>query len=232
MSHAAVLPENQILEMDQGSLFAAKLIHAQEEERRRIAREMHDDWTQRLALLGISIAKMVTNIGAPEIVLPLLHTLQEELVKLSEDVHDLSRQLHPSILDDLGLVEAVRSECACFSRREGIAVNYCLREVPTTLAKDITLCVYRIAQEALRNVARHAAVDEAWVTLITTGQELILRVLDKGVGFDLAGIRFEPGLGLSSMEERAHLIQARLTITSASGHGTTVEVRVPLQGDS
>jgi signal transduction histidine kinase len=221
------------LGMDQGSLLAAKLIRAQEEERRRIAREMHDDWTQRLALLGINIAKMETNIGAPEIALPLLHALQKDLVKLSEDVHDLSRQLHPSILDDLGLVEAVRSECACFSSREGISVNYRPKEVPTTLSKDVALCVYRIAQEALRNVARHAVVDEAWVTLIATGQELILQVHDKGVGFDLAGVRLEPGLGLSSMEERAHLIQAQLFITSAFGVGTTVELRVPLLlGDS
>jgi signal transduction histidine kinase len=221
------------LGMDERSLLAAKLIRAQEEERRRIAREMHDDWTQRLALLGIAIAKMETNIGTPEVALPLLHTLQEELVKLSEDVHDLSRQLHPSILDDLGLVEAVRSECACFSRREGIAVNYQPEEVPNTFSKDVALCVYRIAQEALRNVAKHAAVDKAWVTLIATGSELLLRVRDKGVGFDLAGVRFEPGLGLSSMEERTHLIQAKLSITSASGLGTTVELRVPLlQGAS
>ena len=144
---------------------AAKLLHAQEEERRRIAREMHDDWTQRLALLGIDIAKLEKHIGAPENALPLLRTMQEQLVSLSEDVHALSRQLHPSILDDLGLVEALRSECASFSRREGIAVVYRPEEVPTTLPKDVALCVYRVAQEALRNLAKHAAVNEAWVTL-------------------------------------------------------------------
>src|SRR5207248_11697196 len=83
---------------------AARLLHAQEEERRRIAREMHDDWTQRLALLGIDIAKMEEQLGAPEKVLSLLRAMQEQLVSLSEDVHDLSRQLHPAILDDLGLV--------------------------------------------------------------------------------------------------------------------------------
>jgi signal transduction histidine kinase len=207
---------------------AAKLLHAQEEERRRIAREMHDDWTQRLALLGIDIAKLEKHLGAPEKALPLLRTMQEQLVGLSEDVHALSRQLHPSILDDLGLVEALRSECAGFSRREGIAVVYRPEEVPTTLPKDVALCVYRVAQEALRNIAKHAAVNEAWLSLAAAGPELVLRVEDKGAGFDPAGLRCQPGLGLSSMEERARLVGAELSVTSARGRGTTVAVRVPL----
>jgi PAS domain S-box-containing protein len=207
---------------------AAKLLHAQEEERRRIAREMHDDWTQRLALLGIDVAKVEKNIGAPQTALPLLRTMQEQLVRLSEDMHALSRQLHPSILDDLGLVEALRSECASFSHREGIAVAYHPEEVPTILPKDIALCVYRVAQEALRNVAKHAAVNEAWVSLVATESELLLRIQDKGVGFDPTAVRSEPGLGLSGMEERVRLIQATLSIASAPGQGTTVEVRIPL----
>jgi PAS domain S-box-containing protein len=207
---------------------AAKLLHAQEEERRRIAREMHDDWTQRLAVLGIDLAKLEKHLGAPETALPLLRTIQEQLVGLSEDVHALSRQLHPSILDDLGLVEALRSECASFSRREGIAIVYRPEEMPTTLPKGVALCVYRVAQEALRNVAKHAAVNEARVSLIATGSELWLRVQDKGVGFDPAEVRTEPGLGLSSMEERVRLIGATLSVTSAPGQGTTVEVIVPL----
>jgi signal transduction histidine kinase len=207
---------------------AAKLLHAQEEERRRIAREMHDDWTQRLALLGIDIAKLEKHLGTPEKALPLLRTMQEQLVGLSEDVHALSRQLHPSILDDLGLVEALRSECAAFAHREGIEVVYRPEEVPTALPKDVALCVYRVAQEALRNLAKHAAVNEAWVTLAATGPELLLRVQDKGVGFDPAGMHSQPGIGLSSMEERVRLIRATLSFTSAPGRGTTVEVRIPL----
>jgi signal transduction histidine kinase len=207
---------------------AAKLLHAQEEERRRIAREMHDDWTQRLALLGIDIAKLEKHISTPKKALPLLRTMQEQLVGLSEDMHALSRQLHPSILDDLGLVEALRSECASFARREGIAVVYRSEDVPATLPKGVALCVYRVAQEALRNLAKHAAVDEAWVTFVAIGPELVLRVQDKGVGFDPAAVRSEAGLGLSSMEERVRLIQAKLSVTSAPGRGTTVEVCVPL----
>jgi signal transduction histidine kinase len=206
---------------------AARLLHAQEEERRRIAREMHDDWTQRLAVLGIDLAKLEKYLGAPEKALPLLRTIQDELVSLSEDVHALSRQLHPSILDDLGLVEALRSECAGFSRREGIKVVYRPDEVPATVPKDVALCVYRVAQEALRNVTKHAAVKHARVSLSAARTELVLRVEDRGVGFNPAAVRSEHGLGLSSMEERVRLIGAEMSITSTPGRGTTVEVRAP-----
>jgi signal transduction histidine kinase len=207
---------------------AARLLHAQEEERRRIAREMHDDWSQRLAVFSIDMARLEKLVGAPEAALPLLHAMQSQLLQLSEDVHALSRQLHSAILDDLGLVEALRSECAGFTRREGIEVVYRPDEVPTNLPKDVVLCVYRVAQEALRNVAKHAAVTEARVSLLATTSELWLCVQDEGVGFDPAAARSEPRLGLSSMEERARLIEATLSITSAPGRGTTVEVRVPL----
>jgi signal transduction histidine kinase len=207
---------------------AAKLLHAQEQERGRIAREMHDDWTQRLALLGIDVAKLEKHVGAPERALPLLRSMQETLVRLSEDVHALSRQLHPSILDDLGLVEALRSECASFSRRERIAVAYHHARVLGTVTKDVALCIYRVAQEALRNLAKHAAVSEAQVSLTGMDGELVLRVQDKGVGFDAAAVRSQPGLGLSSMEERVRLIGAELSVTSDPGRGTTVEVRIPL----
>ncbi len=106
---------------------ASRLLRAQEEERRRLAREMHDDWTQRLAVLSIDAAKLERQLGDPEKAVPVLRAMQEQLVTLSEDVHALSRQLHPSILDDLGLVEALRSECASLSRREGIVVTYSSR---------------------------------------------------------------------------------------------------------
>lgn len=149
----------------------ARLLHAQEEERRRIAREMHDDWTQRLAVLSIDIAKLEKCLGSPENALPLLRTMQEQLVGLAEDVHALSRQLHPSILDDLGLVEALRSECASFSRREGITVHYLPEEVPSRLSKEAALCIYRVSQESLRNIVKHAGVDEAWVSLLANGTQ-------------------------------------------------------------
>jgi len=207
---------------------ATKLLYSQEEERRRIAREMHDDWTQRLALLGIETAKLEGHLDAKSSALPLLHAIREQLVSLSEDVHDLSRQLHPSILDDLGLVEALRSECAGFSRRAEIAVDYRPGKVPTKLPTGVALCVYRVAQEALRNIAKHTAVREASLTLVADETELRMRVQDQGSGFDPENGRAQAGLGLSSMEERVRLIHGQFSITSARGQGTTVEVRVPL----
>lgn len=209
---------------------ATKLLNSQEEERRRIAREMHDDWTQRLAILGIESAKLESHLDTKSIALPLLHAIREQLVSLSEDVHDLSRQLHPSILEDLGLVEALRSECAGFTRREEIAVDYRADKIPTKVSKNVSLCVYRVAQEALRNVAKHAAVHEASLSLVATETELILRVQDQGHGFDTENGLAQAGVGLSSMEERVHLIQGEISIMSALGRGTTIEVRVPLPG--
>jgi signal transduction histidine kinase len=129
----------------------------------------------------------------------------------------------------MGLVEALRSECAAFSRREGIVVDYRPdAAAATTLPKDVALCFYRVAQEALRNVAKHAAVGEALVTLVTTGRELWLRIQDKGAGFDPKCERSQPGLGLSAREERVRLIQAELSVNSAPGCGTTVEVHATM----
>jgi signal transduction histidine kinase/DNA-binding CsgD family transcriptional regulator len=213
-------------------VLAGLLLQAQEEERRRIAREMHDDWTQRLAVLAIDTARMEQEPGLGPSARAQLQAMRGELVSLSEDVHALSRQLHPSILDDLGLADALLSECASFSRREGIAVDYRPEGVPASVPKEVALCVYRVAQEALRNIARHARVTTARVSLVGTGRDLLLSVQDEGAGFDPAGARSRPALGLSSMEERVRLIQAELSVRSAPGRGTTVTLRVPLAGDS
>ena len=154
--------------------------------------------------------------------------MRDELVALSESVHSLSRQLHPSILDDLGLTDALRSECLSVHKRDGISVKYYPQDVPTDLPRDVALCVYRVAQESLRNVARHARSARASVRLIATGRELVLCVRDRGIGFDVAARR-EGGLGLESMRERARLIRARLSVRSRPGEGTKVILRVPLQ---
>jgi signal transduction histidine kinase len=209
---------------------ASKLLTAQEEERRRVAREMHDDWTQRLAVLGLEIARLEKSVDDPAVAALLLRAIQERLLALSGDMHDLSRQLHPAILDDLGLVEALRSEFAAFTRREGIAVDYRADAVPQAVAPDVALCVYRVAQEALRNLAKHAAVSRCRVTLTAAADGLELTVRDEGAGFDPAAVRHETGIGLASMEERARLVRARLAVTSAPGQGTTVAVRAPLEG--
>jgi PAS domain S-box-containing protein len=204
-----------------------RLVNAQEEERRRIARELHDDLTQRLAVLAIDAGTIEHLPGSPPDVGLRARHMHEQLVALSESVHSLSRQLHPSILDDLGLVDAVRSECLSFEQREGITVKYDARDIPTDLPRGVALCVYRVAQEALRNIARHARSPRASVRLVATGQELALRVRDWGVGFGPA-TPGRSGLGLESMRERARLIRARLAVHSRPGEGAQVTLRVPL----
>ena len=212
---------------DELRLLAGRLLQAQEDERRRIAREMHDDWTQRLAVLAIDAAKLEMQLDPSSNAHGQLQEMRGELVSLSEDVHALSRQLHPSILDDLGLVDALRSECASVTRREDVAVAYRSDDVTDSLPKDVALCVYRVAQEALRNVVKHAGTAEARVSLIRSGRGLILTVQDRGVGFDAAEVRSRAGLGLSSMEERVRLVRGELYVDSKPGQGTTVTVRVP-----
>jgi PAS domain S-box-containing protein len=205
-----------------------RLVHAQEEERRRIARELHDDLTQRLAVLAIDAGTIEHLPGSPPEVGIRARRMHEQLVALSESVHSLSRQLHPSILDDLGLVDALRSECLSLEQRDGIAVKYHARDIPTDLPRGVALCVYRVAQEALRNIARHARSPRASVRLVATRQELVLRVRDWGVGFGPVAPG-RSGLGLESMRERARLTRARLTVRSRPGEGAQITLRVPLQ---
>jgi two-component system, NarL family, sensor kinase len=210
---------------------AGRLLRAQEEERRRVAREMHDDWAQRLALLGILTAQAEASLADPELVGPILRDVQKQLSELAEVVHDISRQLHPSILDDLGLVEALRSECAQVGRREGLEITFEPTLIPQALGGGVALSLYRVAQEAIRNVVKHAAAKSARVTLSADGGELLLRVADDGIGFDPTARSGEPGLGHSSMAERVYIIGGRLTIDAAPGRGTIVEVRASIGGD-
>jgi PAS domain S-box-containing protein len=208
-----------------------RLIGAQEEERRRIARELHDDLTQRLAVLAIEVGSLEKQMGSSRSPVPeRLRTMRDQIVKLSADVHGIARQLHPSILDDLGLVKAIESECSNFSHREGIRVGFETKDVPAALPRDIALCVYRVTQESLRNIAKHARCKDAHVSLVGTDGEILLSIEDAGVGFDVAELLGRAGLGLASMEERVRLIRGRLSIRSGPGKGTIIEVRAPVAG--
>ena len=203
-----------------------RLLTAHEDERRRLARELHDDVTQRLARLAIDAARFEsleshTHDGPSQ-------SVHGELVRLSEDMHALSYRLHPSILDDLGLAEALKAECEQISRHEPVRVDVDVQQVPDALPHDIALCIFRIAQEALRNVARHAKASVATVTLAPDDGGLLLAVRDNGIGFDAEATRSRPSLGCASMGERVRLLGGRLGIESAAGQGTTVSAWVPL----
>jgi signal transduction histidine kinase len=207
---------------------SARLINAQEEERARLARELHDDVTQRLALLAIEA-------GREEHGLPAAagsnakRALREDLVKLSEDVHALSYRLHPSILEDLGLAEALKAECETFAQHETARVAVKAAEILDALPGDVSLSLFRVAQEALRNVSRHARANRVEVTLERLDGGLQLAVRDDGAGFDPVDHNGRPSLGHASMRQRIRLVGGKLDVDSAPGHGTTVLAWVPLR---
>ena len=202
---------------------AGRLITAHEDERQRLARELHDDLTQRLARLAIDAGRMESAVDAPE----GMRLLREGLVRLSEDVHALSYRLHPSVLDDLGLVEALKAECERVMRHGELRVDVEASAAPGILPAEVSLCLFRVAQEALSNAARHAHASAVTVVLSSRSRGLRLAVSDNGSGFDPDGPRGRASLGLASMRERVRLLHGELDIKSTPGRGTTVVAWVP-----
>ena len=218
------------LRASQGELrrLAGRLIEAQEAERRRIARELHDDLSQGLALLSIDLDVVARRppVAAAELV-ERLRGASARVRELSSAVHDLSHQLHPSKLEHLGLDAALRGLCTEFGHHHGVKVRYASGGVPGAIPEAAAVCLYRIAQEALRNVARHARTDHARVELTGAPGRLRLRIGDDGAGFDPAA-RGDGGLGLVSMRERLTLIGGRIAIDARPGGGTRIDVCVPV----
>lgn len=212
---------------EEASALARRLLTAHEDERRRLARELHDDLSQRLATLSLDVARMERSLRDTSHK-ESARAVRADLVRLSGDVHDLSYQLHPSVLDELGLKNALEVECERFSRRESIAAALTSFEAPSELPKEVAACLFRIAQEALRNVARHAQASTVSVSVVPQNGGVSMTVGDDGVGFDSARRRIRHSLGHASMRERARLVRGELRVQSAPGRGTTVTVSVPL----
>lgn len=207
-----------------------RLIHAHEQERIRLARELHDDAGQRLGLLGMKLGTLRERLKeAPAEIRDCMRDLSEQLEDLSSELHQFSHQLHPAKLEYVGLEAAVRGLCQELSDARHIAIQVDAREVPRSLPRDVALCLYRISQEALQNVVKHSGAGSATVTLAGTEKEILLTVTDSGVGFDVEVPRDCKGsLGLISMRERARLVQGELVVTSKRGQGCRIEARVPL----
>ena len=202
-----------------------RLMTAYEDEGRRIARELHDDVTQRLASLSIEVAALNQQASADERQAAEA-SIGSALSRLGRDVHALAYRLHPSVIDDLGLEAALRVECDRRARRSGLAVEL-EADVIGDVRGDAALCLLRIAQEALRNVERHARATRVRVGLRRAGGDLELAVDDDGCGFDPAVDRGHPSLGLASMRERVALLGGRLEVRSRAGAGTQVKATVP-----
>jgi PAS domain S-box-containing protein len=202
---------------------AGHLLTAQEAERKRLARELHDDFSQRLAALAIEAEILERQTPTAR-----MKEVKDKLVDLSIDVHAMSRRLHPSILDDLGLADAVASECAIFRKRDGIEINFRAENISREVPPNVAVCLYRIAQEALRNISRHAGATEANISLVGEEQAIRLSIKDNGRGFEGGWKTSKMGLGLDSMQERAYLIGGDFSVSSQPGQGTVIEVLAPL----
>jgi len=208
---------------------AGRLIEAQEAERRRIARELHDDLSQGLALLAVELDIVARRPPAMTAeVVGYLRAFSARVRELAADVHDLSHQLHPSKVEHLGLLTSVQGLCQELGQHRGLTVAFAHRDVPEAIPLAIALCLYRILQEALNNVIKHGHTDQARVELVGTPRGLRLQVTDDGAGFDL-GAKADGGLGLVSMRERLALVGGRLVVDSRPGSGTRINVCVPLE---
>lgn len=209
---------------------AGRLITTQEEERGRISRELHDDLNQKLAAITMSLSGIIKQL--PEADEPLkgqLSDLKQRTFQMADHVRRLSHALHPSILDHLGLPAALTSYCAEFSRAEGISVNLDLPEHLPAVPNDVALCLYRVTQEALRNVAQHSGAQSVRLSVAKTVEGLVLLIDDAGVGFDPTEVARKRGLGLLSMDERVRLLGGFLQVASRPRAGTEVRAVVPFQ---
>jgi PAS domain S-box-containing protein len=212
---------------------AGRLIAAQEEERSHIARELHDDLNQQVAALAIGISRLKRQFSnADAVVLEQIAKLQNKTHLLSERIRQVSHELHSSILQHVGLPAALNSYCAEFSDREGIAVALDIGNGIEDVPPEAALCIYRVAQESLRNVARHSGARRAVVTLAGVNGAIELRVADQGVGFDPGQARECRGLGLVSMEERVKLLHGNFLLTTQPGAGTELRAQIPLRGEN
>ena len=200
---------------------SGQLIEAQEQERSRIARELHDDICQRLVLLSMEIqqANLAVN-GSPEDTKKQLEEIGELCSEIGHDVQSLSHQLHSSILDSLGLATAIRGFCDELSKQYDVSIEFTERNVRKHLPKDVSLCLFRITQEALHNAVKYCGESQFTVELSETEDTVQLLVMDRGEGFDVEEARKGGGLGLASMQERAHLVHGAISVESRPGEGT------------
>jgi signal transduction histidine kinase/ABC-type uncharacterized transport system substrate-binding protein len=206
---------------------SGRLLSAQEEERRRIARELHDSVNQRMALLAIEIEQVAVQSGRFPAMVRALRHLGERTAEISTEIHNICHRLHSVKLETLGLVAAVRGHCHEV-QTQGVHVHFSEGGVAWSVSHDVEVCLFRIVQEGVSNVVKHSGAHEAYVMLSGTRDELVLSVADSGRGFDEAGITSQDGLGLASMRERLRLIGGELTIRSRAGQGTRIDARVPL----
>jgi PAS domain S-box-containing protein len=209
----------------------SKLLTAQEEERRRIARDLHDDVSQRLAAIVLEVASVENHLSVvPAELAQALTTLRQGLEQVSDDVHSLAYRLHPSLLEHAGLRPAVEDHVQQVSRRTGLPIRLKIVGVPTAVPLDHATCLFRVMQESVQNVVKHAQATLVTVQLRGSSKGLSLSGTDNGKGFNLHDqSTHEQGLGLSSMEERLRQLHGCFRIQSRPSQGTKVCAWVPIE---
>lgn len=208
---------------------ATSLLTAQEEERRRVSRELHDQICQQLAALAIDIGGLAENPPNRKEALNQMKALQARAVQASEQARHLAYELHPSMLDDLGLVASMRSLCKDFSNQNPeIYAEFVNADMPASISREVASCVYRAAQESLQNIAKHAQAKHVSIALRAESNSLVLTITDDGAGFEVEAAKGRGGLGLIGVEERARLLNGTFTVSAQPGRGTSVTLTVPL----
>ena len=207
--------------------FGGRLLAAQEDERRWVARELHDDIIQRVAVLGHEVEEIAAKNGSAA---GEFHKrsqgLRAELADLAEEIRRLAHRMHPTALEHLGLTTALEQLAAEF-RAQGLDVQVRGILPETRLVPEAATCLYRVAQEGLRNVQKHAGTRTAMVRLGVEAEGAVLEVADGGAGFDRTSSRAQAGLGITSLAERVQLLNGRLTIRTRPGQGTSVTAWIP-----
>jgi PAS domain S-box-containing protein len=209
---------------------SGRLIDAQEEERKRIAREIHDDYTQRLAMLAMEVEELADQVGdSPVEAGPIFHRIWNQIGELGSDLHSLSHSLHSSTLESLGLVAGIKAFCKEFAEQQEIQVEFAHENVPRGVPADAALCLFRVTQEGLRNIKRHSGANKAEVRLQASGKALHLSIADRGRGFDVNNHSPLDGIGIRSMEERLRSQGGKLEISSQPMEGTRINAWLPLR---
>ncbi|MGB9432276.1 MAG: ATP-binding protein, partial [Candidatus Acidiferrum sp.] len=228
----ALLERQQVLsERHEGEISALneRLMKAQEEERIRIAGELHDGVLQRITAVSLRLGTAALQLPSNSEPEAEVRKVEKELIRVGAEIRQLSHELHPAVLHEKGLPDALSSYCEEFSTTRGIPISYEGDERVEELSPGVSLCIYRIAQEALGNVAKHAQAKQAKVRLTRSDDRVCLVVSDNGVGFDPDGSRNAGGLGLINMRERVRQLNGTFEFESQPGHGTTVKAEVPFR---
>jgi PAS domain S-box-containing protein len=207
---------------------SGRLIHAQEEERKRVARELHDNFGQKLVVLSMELAQHLSRPENPPQIEAWLRDLGEKLKEISRAMNVTAHQLHSSHLEVLGLVSAVQGLCHEFSRQYGIEAAFSHSGMPFRVPSEVALCLFRVVQEGLQNIAKHSGALSCRVEITGSREGIHLCISDSGIGFDSARLKLKPGLGFVSMRERLRLVGGQITVESQPTRGTRLDIRVPI----